>query len=131
MNLATITIVVTVVIALAVILLVRRAVRQRALPAGVASRLRSAMDSAMNQADPQRKVMDSAKILDGALKELGFQGSFADKLRSASPRLGDTQPVWNALKLRNKLAHEVGAQVSDRDAHSAAKAFSWALEKLM
>lgn len=117
-------------VAVVLMVLVRRAMRRRALPAAAASRLRSAMDSAMQQSDPQRKVMDSAKVLDGALKELGYQGSFAEKLRMATPRLGDVQPVWNALKLRNKLAHEVGVSVSDREAQSAAKAFAWALEKL-
>lgn len=123
-------VIVLVAAAAIVVVLVRAKLRGRGLPPGVAGKLRGAMDGAVGQQDPHRRVVEAAKVLDAALKELGFQGSMAEKLRRAGPRFANVQPVWDALKLRNKIAHEVDARVSDRDATAAAKAFARALDRL-
>lgn len=80
--------------------------------------------------DAHRAILDAEKIIDHALKDLGYTGTFADKLRAASPRFSSVQAVWNAHKLRNRIAHEVGFKVSDQEAKKALFAFERALRDL-
>jgi hypothetical protein len=119
-----------VLVAAVVLLGVVLKLKRRGLPKASAERLRAAMGAAAAQPDAHRRVVEAAKVLDAAFKELGFEGSFADKLRSAQARLGNGQAVWEALKLRNRIAHEVGAAVPEREADAAVKAFSQALKRL-
>ncbi len=107
-----------------------RGTRRRALPASAAKRLRTAFDAARVVGDPRLRVMEAEKVLDAALKELGYRGTFADKLRTAGPRFGNTQPIWDAHKLRNAIAHDVGVAVSEREAGNAVLTFQRALERL-
>lgn len=80
--------------------------------------------------DPHRKVLEAEKVVDHAMRMLGFHGGFADKLKKIGPRLSDEQGVWNAHKLRNRIAHEVDVSVSGKEADRAAKAFEKALRDL-
>jgi len=73
--------------------------------------------------DPVRRVFEAEKVVDVLLMELRFRGSFADKLKAAGPLLGDVQPLWNAHKVRNRLAHEVGFVVSEEESRRAVAAF--------
>lgn len=80
--------------------------------------------------DPHRRVMEGDKVVDFAMSLLGYQGSFADKLRKAGPRFSNVQSLWDAHKLRNNLAHEVNASVTERDAARAMAAFEKALRDI-
>ena len=78
-------------------------------------------------------VADADKILDTAFKLRGFPGeTMADRLKAAEAWFpGDLyQSIWSAHKLRNTLAHEVGARVSEEEARRAIAAFRQALYKL-
>ena len=79
--------------------------RSRGLSEAQKRQIRHHWSAALSTADPQRRVLEAEKILDQALKILGFSGSMADKLRVAGPRFSDVQKVWDAHKLRNKIAH--------------------------
>jgi len=59
-------------------------------------------------ANPKNAVMDADKLLDYALKCHGFEGSLGEKMKKAGPRFSDLDGIWNAHKLRNRLAHELG-----------------------
>lgn len=122
--------VVALVVVIGILLFIRKALRGRGLSASSAARLHAAMDSAAAMPDPHRRVLEAAKVLDSAFAELGFQGSFADKLRAAGPRLKNEQAVWDALKLRNRIAHEVGIAVAEGEARRAVDSFSKALSRL-
>jgi hypothetical protein len=65
--------------------------------------------------DPHRKILEADAVLDLALKELGFKGSLGDKLKKAGKYLPDENAVWRAHKLRNRIAHEPGTQVGERE----------------
>lgn len=80
--------------------------------------------------DLHRRVMEGDKVLDHAMQLLGFQGSMADKLRKAGPRFSNVQAVWDAHKLRNNLAHEVNASLSEKEASRAMAAFEKAIRDL-
>lgn len=72
---------------------------------------------------PLERILEADKVLDETMKLLGATGSFADKLRTLGPRLRSAQPLWDAHKLRNRLAHEPGAQLTDREVQRAMQSF--------
>lgn len=74
-------------------------------------------------------VMEADKLLDHALQEKGLKGrGMADRLKAVSTQLTYREPVWQAHKLRNRLAHEAGAKVSYDDARRALGALKQALK---
>lgn len=75
----------------------------------------------LQTADAQ--ILEADKVLDEIMRILGAKGSFADKLRSLGPRLQSSQPLWNAHKLRNRLAHEPGARTNMKEAAQALQAY--------
>lgn len=78
-------------------------------------------------------VTEADKALDSALKTLSFPGeSFADRLRAAEDRFeaAHYNEIWHAHKLRNQLAHEIGAHVSREQTQKAITTFRKALYKL-
>ena len=110
--------------ALALACYVWRAVRlRRRIPASARRQIRQSWEHAASLPDPVRRVMEAEKAADRLLAELGFRGSFAEKLTAAGVRLGDMEPVWRAHKLRNRLAHEPGATASEAEADRALRAF--------
>lgn len=71
----------------------------------------------------ESQVLEADKVLDEIMRILGAKGTFADKLRQLGPRLQSVQPLWNAHKLRNRLAHEPGARTNAKEAAQALQAF--------
>ncbi len=117
-------------IAILFLLLVWAKSRKRGLPAGKRAHLQTELTKASNIQDLNRRVIDCEKVIDHALQSLGFTGTFADKLKRAGPRFSDIESIWRAHKLRNRLAHEVGVHLDEREAMSAVNAFRKALEEL-
>ena len=93
-------------------------------------RLARAWQIASAQTDRHRRLLDCEKVVEQALTEAGFQGSFSEKLQRAGPRFQNIQPLWEAHKLRNRIAHEVGVQLSEQETARAARAFERALKDL-
>lgn len=118
------------VLALASIAFVATRLRRRGLPVAVAARLRVAWQSIEAVQDSHRRIIDAEKILDEALGALGYGGGFGDKLKKAGPRFSDIDAVWRAHKLRNRLAHEVGATVEAAEERRALAALRRAFEDL-
>lgn len=71
-----------------------------------------------NESDWKLAVIEADKMLDELLIILGYQGeSLGDRLLSIEK--GDMQTLddaWEAHKYRNRIAHETGMQVSEREA---------------
>ncbi len=105
--------------------------RRRMLPVAVRAKFRREWERAAAQSDPVRRVVEAEKLLAALLGALGFRGTFAEKLRRAGPRLPACDDVWDAHRLRNRLAHEVGVTVSDREAERAVRAFGRAVDALL
>src|SRR5688572_8159875 len=104
-----------ILLAVGVLFIVAKLRRKRQLPAGVRKILLKQWEDVRSMTDNHRKVMDAEKILDHALTTLGYAGTFGEKLKAAGPRFSRVQSVWDAHKLRNRIAHEVGITVNDRD----------------
>lgn len=80
--------------------------------------------------DPKHAVIDADKLLDFVLQKKGYTGSLGEKLKKAGKILSYINDVWNAHKLRNRIAHEVGFEVTEREARRALSAFKQALHDL-
>lgn len=105
--------------------------KKRKVPARDAQKLREAWQGLASVADPHRRVLDAEKIVDQALGILGYRGTFADKLRLAGPRFSDIESLWRAHKLRNRIAHEMNAALTEADASRALAAFRKGLDDLL
>jgi hypothetical protein len=119
-----------VVVAVIVMVVVWRMMRSRSLTSAAQKKLLMQFESAKNQPDLHRRILDGENVVDLALRSLGYQGSFGDKLKKAGPRFSDVQGLWNAHKLRNRIAHEAGVQISAADADRAMYVFERALKDL-
>lgn len=79
----------------------------------------------------QFAIMNADKLLDAALKERGVAGTtLGERLKNAKPYLSSIDSVWRAHKLRNRIAHDDGVKVSQRQAAEALKIFKRALTDL-
>jgi hypothetical protein len=104
--------------------------RRRRLSAQAVGRVRAQWEHVLSLRDPARRVLEAEKVLDHALRELGYEGGFGEKLKKAGARLPNLQNVWEAHKLRNRIAHEPGAQVNEREGGRAVQAFEKAIHSL-
>lgn len=84
-----------------------------------------------NQAELHHAIYEADKLLDRALKERGLKGTtLGERLKSARSRLSDNNAVWQAHKLRNKIAHETGVILRRGDVVSALNGFKSGLKDL-
>jgi len=95
---------------------------QIALPQKI--RLRNAWNEAIEITDPARRVLEAEKVCDAVLKALDYSGTFAEKLQQVGPRLQHPDDIWNAHRLRNRIAHEVNVRVSAAQGDRALRAFA-------
>lgn len=79
----------------------------------------------------QFAVVSADKLLDTALRERGVRGAtLGERLKNAGTHLTHIDQVWQAHKLRNRIAHEDGIVVSKRQTTEALSVFKRALTDL-
>jgi hypothetical protein len=82
----------------------------------------SSLRSAVHEAD---------KLLDYVMRQSGYKGeTMADRLKHAQVNLSNRNAVWEAHKLRNAYAHEVGFDLVPQQAREAIEAYRQALTDL-
>ena len=69
----------------------------------------------INNENPDSALMNADKLLDHTLSVLGHTGTLGDKLKKAGPLFHDLNGVWEAHKLRNKIAHEIGFKLTTQE----------------
>jgi hypothetical protein len=104
---------------------------RRRIPKAVRVRIERQWAHVSTVADTHRRVLEAEKVLDALLTELGFRGTFAEKLGAVAPRLADPEALWRAHKLRNRIAHEPGLTLTDEESRRAVRAFESALNRLL
>ena len=62
--------------------------------------------------NPESALMKADKLLDYVLKIKGYNGSMGDKLKKAGVLFHDINGIWEAHKMRNKIAHEIGYKLT-------------------
>lgn len=76
-------------------------------------------------------VLSADKLLDHSLKDLGFPGlTMAERLKAVNRKLSDKPAVWQAHKLRNRVAHEIDMRVTYDKARWALSVYKKALKEL-
>lgn len=79
----------------------------------------------------QLSVLNADKLVDHALRELGFKGdTMGERLKSAVDKFSDRNGIWIAHKLRNTIAHETDVRVTYEEARYALISFRKALKDL-
>lgn len=75
-----------------------------------------------NQSNWVLAVIECDKILDGLLRERGFEGKdLGEMLKSEKGKnLRNLQDAWEGHKIRNRIAHEPGYVLTEREAKVAA-----------
>lgn len=81
--------------------------------------------------DPSRRVLEAENILDRVLRDIGYQGTFGEKLKRMQKTLPNIDAVWHAHKLRNRIAHEPGTHINDTEAERALRTFEKAMKTLL
>lgn len=66
--------------------------------------------------DPRHAVLEGDKLLDLLLKKRGYTGTLGEKLKKADRQFACIQELWDAHKLRNRIAHELDVKIEPRDA---------------
>ncbi len=78
-------------------------------------------------------ISEADKLLDNALKAANFAGTTMGERLKASQHIFDPylyNMIWEAHKLRNRLAHEVGTSVNGQEVQQALHAFEQGLVRL-
>jgi len=84
-----------------------------------------------NQASYHMAVLNADKLVDQALKDLGYSGqTMAERLKATRGKLTKREAVWKAHKLRNRVAHEPEVNVKYDQARMALASFKRALKDL-
>lgn len=125
-----IVILVLVVVAAALAQFMVFALMKKVLRKGAKVAIEMAWKKVHAHSNPVLKVIEADKILDEALRLLGYTGSLGDKLKAAGPRLNNINALWSAHKLRNRLVHELDVKVGDREVEKAIQTFRHALKDL-
>jgi len=76
-------------------------------------------------------VLNADKLVDQALRDSGIRGeTMGERLKSSVNKFSDINGLWNAHKLRNRIAHEPDAAVTYDEARYALASFKKALKDL-
>lgn len=74
-------------------------------------------------------IINADKLLDQALRERGVIGeTMGERLKSARNLFAHNDAVWNAHKLRNKIAHDTNVRLSPLAVRKAMASFKTALK---
>lgn len=76
-------------------------------------------------------IMNADSLLDQAMKDSGIAGAtMGERLKNTKNRLKHRDAIWQAHKLRNRIAHEDSVKVSDYEVKKALAAFKSALKDI-
>ena len=80
--------------------------------------------------DYKHAIMGADKLLDVLLTGHGYNGTIGEKLKQSGGLFSDYNGVWTAHKLRNRIAHELDFEVSNKEAKNALRLFERAFRDL-
>ena len=104
---------------------------KKRIPVHARPRIRSLIKHIDTVSDPAKKVLEADKVLHEAFKSFGSHASMGDFLKRYGSKLPNEQSVWNAHKLRNRIAHEPQVSVSQADGDKAVSALLKATRSLL
>ncbi len=87
-------------------------------------------DGIVEDGDYNHAVMNADKMLDRLLALKGYSGSLGEKLKKSGNLFSDLDGFWSVHKLRNRIAHEMGVKISQREAKNALQKYERAFRDL-
>ena len=75
-------------------------------------------------------ILDADKLLGYTLELKGYVGSVGEQLKRGGSLFGSIDKVWSAHKIRNRIAHEVGVKIGDKEGKRVLSTFKKALNDL-
>ncbi len=103
---------------------------RRMLRAGAKRAIEKAWQKVASHESPALKLVEADKILDEALRLIGYAGTLGEKLKKAGPRFSDINGVWWAHKLRNRAVHDLSSAPNNDEVHRAIILYKKALTDL-
>lgn len=79
----------------------------------VVDEIRTEWKRIIRSRDHRHAILEADKLLDHALKYMGYQGSLGAKLKKAPKLFKNINDVWAAHKVRNDIAHKINYEVSE------------------
>ncbi len=73
--------------------------------------------------DPRHSVLEGDKLLDLLLSKKGYRGPLGEKLKKIGKQLPNIQDLWDAHKVRNRIAHELDVKIEPREAKRCVAAY--------
>lgn len=84
---------------------------------------------ANNQQSFQMTVLNADKLLGQALEELGVRGNtMGERMKMFGKGFSNQDQIWQAHKIRNKIAHEADVKLTIKQVHAVLKCFKQALK---
>jgi len=83
------------------------------------------------EAGQQQAVIEADKLVDYVLRQYNISGeSMADRMRGAEAMIPNYQQLWQVHKLRNKLVHEQGVELSKKQLRFSLRTYQTTLKGL-
>ncbi|MDO4870681.1 MAG: hypothetical protein Q3996_01135 [Candidatus Saccharibacteria bacterium] len=77
----------------------------------------------------QMTVLNADKLLGQALEELGVRGTtMGERMKTFGSGFSNQNQIWQAHKIRNKIAHEANVQLNFKQVQALLKCFKQALK---
>lgn len=84
----------------------------------------------IRERDHRQAILEADKLLDYALKNMGYKGSLGAKLKKAPSLFRNINDVWAAHKVRNNIAHKINYKVDENTYKSTMLKFKQAFKDL-
>jgi len=104
--------------------------RKRRITPSIQSFVRTKWNTLYHYRDKKQAILEADKLLDYVLDKLGLKGTLGEKLKDGKTMFRDINSVWEAHKVRNKIAHEIGFNVDESLGRSTLNKFRKALQEL-
>lgn len=116
---------------LVLVLLFFATFKKKKLSSADRNKLRKLWDHVESMSDPASTVLEAEKVLHTCFTMRGWKGTFGECLKRNGSSIVNLQPLWDAHKLRNRIAHEPGIFVSKKEADHAVQTFRRTLESFL
>lgn len=80
--------------------------------------------------NPTQSILDADKLLSYLLEAKGYEGSVGEMLKKSESLFKNVNDIWEAHKMRNRIAHEIGISLSSAEVRNALSKFKSAYRDL-
>ncbi|MCX6807286.1 MAG: hypothetical protein NTZ80_00530 [Patescibacteria group bacterium] len=105
--------------------------RRKKLSSKIKEKIKQELEKIDKEIDFQKAIFAADKLLDFVLSAKGLTGSLGEKLKKGEKLFSNINEVWEAHKIRNRIAHELGAKISEPEFTRAIRSFKKAIKELL